>query len=138
MVWLRLSTDFSWQHCTGSPSVNVGQYPSEKVTELILKSWRTKTNRSYYSLFTKSECWCSEWGSDPISRPATKVANFLVYLYKEGYHYSSINSYQFAISSVQDRIDGVTVGQHPMITRLVKGVFYARPPLPCYTHTVLT
>ena len=25
--------------------------------------------------------------------------------------------------------------QHPLITRLIKGVFHSRPPLPRYTHT---
>ena len=101
----------------------------------MLKLWRTKTNKSYDSLFTKWERWCFERSSDPISGPVTEVANFLAYLYKEGYQYSSINSYQSAISSVHDRIDGVTVGQHPLVTRLVKGVFHSRPPLPHYSHT---
>ena len=101
-----------------------GQHLLEEAT---LKSWRTKTK--------KWECWCSEQGSDPISGPVTEVANFLAYLFKGGYQYSSINSYRSAISSVHDRIDGATVGQHPLITRLIKGVFHSRPPLPRYTHT---
>ena len=93
-------------------------------------------NRSYDSLYIKWERWCSEHGSDPISGPVTEVASFLAYLYKEGYqYYSSINSYCSAISSMHDRIEGVMVGQHPMITRLVKGVFHSRLPLPRYTHT---
>ena len=112
-----------------------GQHLSEEATDLMLKWWRTKTNKSYDSLFTKWERWCFERGSDPISGPVTEVANFLAYLYKEGYQFSSINSYRSAISSVHDRIDGVTVGQHPLVTRLVKGVFHSRPPLPRYSHT---
>ena len=112
-----------------------GQCLSEEATDLMLKSWRTKTNKSYDSLFTKWELWCSERGSDPISGPVTEVANFLAYLFEGGYQYSSINSYRSAISSVHDRIDGATVGQHPLITRLIKGVFHSRPPLPRYTHT---
>ena len=32
-------------------------------------------------------------------------------------------------------MDGYTVGQHPLICRLVKGVFQSRPPLPRYTQT---
>lgn len=112
-----------------------GQRLSEEATDLMLKSWRTKTNRSYDSLFSKWERWCSERSSDPISGPVTEVANFLAYLYKEGYQYSSINSYRSAISSVHDRIEGDTVGQHPLITRLIKGVFHARPPLPRYSRT---
>ena len=58
-----------------------GQCLLEEATDLMLKSWRAKTNKSYCSLFTKWECWCSERGSDPISGPVTEVANFLAYLF---------------------------------------------------------
>ena len=110
-----------------------GQFLSEEATDLILKLWRAKTNKSYDSLFTKWERWCSERDSDPISGPVTEVANFLAYLFKGGYQYGSINSYRSAISSVHDRIDGTTVGQKPLITRLVKDVLHSRPLLPHYT-----
>ena len=39
---------------------------SYQATDLILKSWRTKTNRSYDSLFGRWNCWCGERGSDPF------------------------------------------------------------------------
>ena len=61
--------------------------------------------------------------------------NFLAHLHKEGYQYRSLNSYRSAISSVHERIDGFTVCQHPLVTRLMKGVFNDRPPLPRYTCT---
>ena len=63
------------------------------------------------------------------------MANFLAYLYKEGYQYSSVNAYRSAISSVHEKADGYTVSKHPLICRLIKGVFQARPPLPRYSHT---
>ena len=56
-------------------------------------------------------------------------------LHKEGYQYRSLNAYRSAISSVHERVDGFTVGQHPLVTRLMKGVFNDRPPLPRYTCT---
>ena len=56
-------------------------------------------------------------------------------LYQEGYQHRSLNSYRSAISSVHERVDGYTVGQHPLIIRLMKGVFNDRPPLPRYTST---
>uniref|UniRef100_A0A1X7TZF1 Uncharacterized protein n=1 Tax=Amphimedon queenslandica TaxID=400682 RepID=A0A1X7TZF1_AMPQE len=40
-----------------------------------------------------------------------------------------------AISLVHEKVDGLPVGQHPIITRLVKGVFNVRPPIPTYSHT---
>ena len=36
---------------------------------------------------------------------------------------------------MREKVDGVPVGQHPIITRLVKGVFNVRPPIPRYCST---
>ena len=108
---------------------------SEEATSLMLKSWREKTNKSYDSLFGRWHTWCREREADPFSGPITNVINFLAFLHEKGYQYNSVNSYRSAISSVHEKIDGYSVGQHPMVTRLLKGVFHNRPPLPRYTST---
>ena len=36
---------------------------------------------------------------------------------------------------MHERVDGYTVGKHPLITRMIKGVFNDGPLLPCYTST---
>ena len=36
---------------------------------------------------------------------------------------------------MHERVDGCTVGEHPLVTRLMKGVFNDRPPLPRYKCT---
>ena len=108
---------------------------SEEATTLLLKSWRSKTNKSYDSLFGKWAGWCHERSLNPFSAPVTDVANFLATLHSKGYKYNSINAYRSAISSVHEKIDGSDVGQHPTITRLMKGIFNDRPPLPRYTNT---
>ena len=51
---------------------------SEEATSLLLSSWRSKTNRSYDSLFGKWSSWCSEWNADPILAPVTDVARSIV------------------------------------------------------------
>ena len=104
-------------------------------TSLMLKSWRTKTNRSYDSLFRKWHSWRHTRGSNPFSGPIREMLNFLAKLYEEGNQYHSLNSYRSAISSVHERVDGHTVGQHPLLMWLMKGVFNDRPPLPRYTST---
>ena len=43
--------------------------------------------------------------------------------------------YRSAISSVHDKVDGYDVGQHPLVSRLLKGAFHQRPPQPRYTQT---
>ena len=60
------------------------------------------------------------------------MANFLASLYQDGYQYNSVNAYRSAISSVHEKVDGVPVGQHPITTRLIKGV---KPLIPRYSNT---
>ena len=80
---------------------------SVQATELIGKSWRTKTNKSYNSLFVRWHHWCSEWSSDPFSGPVSEVANFLASLYGEGYQYNSVNAYRSAIYQYMSRLMGL-------------------------------
>ena len=108
---------------------------SSKAGDLLLASWRTKSNKTYDSHFKKWLCWCSARGADPISGPVSEVANFLANLHEEGYQSSSLNVFRSAISSVHDKVDGMEVGKHPTIARLLKGAFHERPPLPRYTST---
>ena len=79
--------------------------------------------------------WCCKRGADLISGPVTDVLNSLADLHKQGYKYRSLNSYRSTISLVHKKIDGHSVGEHPMVSRLMKGVFNDRPPLPKYTST---
>jgi len=60
------------------------------------------------------------------------VVNFLAGLYSEGYQYQSLNAYCSAISPTHANVDGVSVGSHPAVTCLLKGVFHSRPPQPRY------
>ena len=46
-----------------------------------------------------------------------------------------LNAYRSAISSVHDKVDGLSVGQHSTIVRLLKGIFNVRPPIPHYLAT---
>ena len=73
--------------------------------------------------------WCTEQHCDPVSGPIEDV-NFLAHLYKEGYQYKSLNAYRSPIASMHTHIDGVSIGQHPLVSRLLRGAFQTRPPLP--------
>ena len=86
-------------------------------------------------MFTKWASWCSERDSDPVLLDVSEVMNFLAHLFEEGYQYRSLNAYRSAISSVHDRVDGISVGQHPLVARVLKGAFNERPPQPRYSHT---
>ena len=70
------------------------------------------------------------WSS--LSCHIRNVANFLAELNKEGYQYNSLNMYPSAIFQAHEKVDGFSIGQNPMITQLMKGIFHNRPPLPKY------
>ena len=108
---------------------------SGEATTLLLSSWRKKSSQSYDSLCKKWISWCSERQADPVSGPIEDVVNFLAFLHSENYQYRSLNSYRSAIASMHAPVDGVSIGQHPLVTRLLKGAFQTRPPLPRYTGT---
>ena len=101
---------------------------SEGASDLLSASWRGKTTTSYESLFKRWDSWCKERDRDPIRGPVADVANFLAQLFEEGYQYRSLNAYRSAIGSVHEKIDGIEVGKHPLIARILKGVFNKRPP----------
>ena len=91
-----------------------------------MSSWRTKT---YDSHFKKWVRWCTARGSDPISGSVSEVANFLADLHSKGYCSSSLNVFRSAILLVYDKVDGIEVGKHPIVVRLLKGAFHLRPLL---------
>ena len=74
---------------------------STEASELLLSSWRSKTNQSHNSLCSKWIAWCQPRNRNPFEGPVSDVANFLAELFSQGYQYHSLNLYHSAISSVQ-------------------------------------
>ena len=99
-----------------------------------MQFWRSKSAQSFNSQFYKWAESCVEMNCNPVSGPASDVANFLAELYEEGNQASSLNVFRPAISSAHDQFDGVTIGKHPLLCLELKGAFQAtcRPPLPHY------
>ena len=57
------------------------------------------------------------------------ILNYLANLYKLGFMYRSVNVHRSALSSTLKPIEGFPVGQHPVVKRLMKGIFNSRPPI---------
>ena len=51
---------------------------SAEASELLLSSWRSKTQSNYNSLFTRWANWCEQRDRDPTPGPVEDVLNFLV------------------------------------------------------------
>ena len=95
--------------------------------------WREKTNSKYGSSFAKWASWCHQWGRNHLSGSISDAINFLADFSAQGFQYQSLNSYRSAISSVHEAVDGVSVGTHPVVTKLLNGAFQLKPPMPRYS-----
>ena len=76
--------------------------------------------------------FCTSREVNPLCGTVTNGIEFLVTQYKRGLTYSSLNTARCALSTVILLPNGITFGNHPLVTRLMKGVFESRPTLPRY------
>ena len=67
--------------------------------------------------------------------PLSAILAFLAEEFANGKQYRTINSYRSVISMTHNPINGVVIGKHPLVSRLLKGVYNMRPPKPRYSFT---
>jgi len=108
---------------------------SEPVVELLLAGVRNTTHASYQSAWTTWRSWCNSWSANPMSPSLSLVLQFLSDCYRDGKAYSTINIYRSMLSSTLDELEGHKIGQHPVVMRLMRGIYNSRPPAPRYTST---
>ena len=90
---------------------------------------------AYESGWKRWLCWCTSREVDPLSSGVHPFLDFIGDLFAEGLQYRTINSIRSAVSMTHNPIEGVPIGQHPLVKRLFKGVYNLRPPQPRYTDT---
>ena len=112
------------------------QYQSQGVlrqaAELIFSSWRKSTEKSYSSAWSAWNSWCSERGVNSVSAPVMEILDYLTQQFHSGKQYSTINSYRSAISATHIGYGSTPAGQHPLVCRLLQGIFNSGPPKPRY------
>ena len=108
---------------------------SEKASQLLIKGWRKGTRTAYDAAWNRWASWCNQREINPVQATVADVTEFLTNLYEDGLQYSTINGYRSAISSIHPLMEGHSVGKHPIITKIMAGVFNERPPTPKYNHT---
>ena len=101
----------------------------------MLAAWRRNTTSAYSSAWSKWVGWCSERKINPVSVSLNAILEFLKDRFKDGKAYRTINVYRSALSAVLPEIDATSVGAHPLVCQLLKGIFHLRPPEPKYSHT---
>jgi len=63
------------------------------------------------------------------------MMDFLADQYDLGLQYHSLNTLRSALSTTHPQVDHVNVGSHPLVQRLLKGMFNTRPPVPRYNES---
>ncbi|CAC5406863.1 unnamed protein product [Mytilus coruscus] len=101
---------------------------SKEARNLLSASWRKETQKDYSAKFKKNCSWCSTREINPHNATLNQVADYLAHLFENGLQYRTIAGYRSILSNVLPQVDNTAVGQHPYITRLIKGVFNSRPP----------
>ena len=70
---------------------------------------------------------------DPFSASIAMFLGFLAHQFSLGREYRSLNVYRSAVSSTHLPVDGFPIGQHPLVSKLLRGVFNSRPPQAKYS-----
>ena len=109
---------------------------SEVAAKLIMASWRDGTKKKYSTYITKWQKFCNQRQISHIQPSVVYVLDFLTLLYQQGLIYSAINTAQSTLSSYITLENGTCVGKHPLVSRLIKGIFQEKPPRPKYLQSL--
>lgn len=98
------------------------------VVHTIASSRAPSTNALYANRWRLFSKWCLAQGVEPTRCPTPAILQFLQSLFDKGLTPSTIKVYAAAISAHHARVDGRTVGSHPLVARFLRGALRLRPP----------
>ena len=109
---------------------------SDDTLKLVMSSWSKGTCKQYSPHISRWVAYCEAKSLDPYTADFGVGAEFLTqYFYSSPVDYSSFNAARSALSALLQPVNGLTFGNHPLIKRLLRGIFKERPSLPKYTVT---
>ena len=109
---------------------------SEEVVDFVINGWSEGTKRQYTTPIQEFVGYCSERCLDPFSATVNDVAEYLVKSFKSSSNgYSALGTRRSAISAFLPPLNGLPIGNHPIIKKVMKGIFKLRPAIPRYTET---
>lgn len=102
------------------------------------KAWKGETRKKYDAVLSIWKGYCDDKGGDWLRPSIDMCVDFLAGLHAAGKSYSAINVARSALSAVVTVPDGMSVGEHRMVRRLMKGIFVSKPPTkrPCIVWDV--
>ncbi|XP_041953186.1 uncharacterized protein LOC121713015 isoform X2 [Alosa sapidissima] len=98
------------------------------VVYTINNSRAASTNALYANRWKLFVEWCRARGEEPTSCPVPTILGFLQSRFDGGLAAATIRVYAAAISASHNKVDGVTVGSHTLVTRFLRGTQRLRRP----------
>lgn len=108
------------------------QFPAN-VSNLLVDGNRSGTHKAYQSAWSSWYRWCGERSSDPVAPSLSEVLAYLTHLFELGRSYRTINLHRSMLSSTLPEIDGIVIGKHPLVCRLLRAVYNRRTPKAKYS-----
>ena len=113
----------------------LSQNISERVSKILLASRKERTEKQYESAWKQFCRWCHKKSVNLFSCHLDSILLYLSDLYEKGLQYRTIDSNRSAISMTHLPTDNVCVRAHPLVSRLMKGIFNICPAVPKYLKT---
>ena len=101
---------------------------SEAAFGLIRDSWRVSSRKRYATAWSRFKEFIASRNVPLNSVDLSSVIEYISHLNDEGLAYRTINLHRSVLSAMLPNFDGYSIGKHPTIARVVKGVFQRRPP----------
>lgn len=108
---------------------------SEQIVELLLAGNRQNTQSTYDSAWRNWCEWCLRRDVNPLSATLAAVLGFLTHLHSTGKAYNTVNVHRSMISKTLPLLDGLPVGVHPLVKKLMSACYNLNPPKPRYEST---
>ena len=108
---------------------------SDEVVNVLIASCSVGTQKQYRAYLLKWQGFCTARNLKMSDVTIKDVLSFLCKLFNDGIGYSAVNTARSALSLVLPSIEGYSVGNHPLVTRFLKGVGKLKPPMPRYSYT---
>ena len=95
-------------------------------------SWRDSTKKLYGTYINKWCTFCCERNVNVLGPSLPQICRFLRMLSDDGFSYAAINAARCALSAILPAMEGQSVGNNPIVCRLLKGCYEKNPPNPRY------
>ena len=101
---------------------------SPAATEILLSSWSEATQKRYAGPWRTWASWCTARSLCPLTAPVSSVLSFQAELVQQQQlAYRTIGVYKSAISQTHDPVGQASLGELPIVSRFMKGVFRLNP-----------